>query len=107
MRLATFLIVLILPLLGCVSGGTSPIIIQPVISQTSSVEGHGRFGSVLIGAYPWTYPIDWTGRGTITLQYPAVPHVLLEGELEWHPVFPTDAPKIAAEMAAGRFAVRE
>lgn len=105
--MSKFVLILALLFAACVSSPGSPIIIQPGISQTSSVEGHGRIGSVLIGAFPWTYPIDWVGKGKITLQYPMVPHVLLEGEFEWHPVFPEQASAIAAEQAAGRFMVKK
>lgn len=108
MRLAIFLLssLAILPLVGCYGASTpSPVIIPQAVYQRSSAEGSGVIGSIYIGPFPWTYPIRWKGNGTITLQYPTQPYVLLEGDFTWEPVYPEQLPAVEAERAAGRFAV--
>lgn len=91
------------PFVGCAAGpgGDVPIIAQ-VVHQVSEAKGEGVIGSVWVGAFPWTYPLRWKGEGKITLQYPATPHIVLDGDFEWEPVYPDQAPAIQAEMAAGR-----
>jgi hypothetical protein len=98
-------LILILLLAGCVSPGGGSVIVPTGITQATEVNGTGTIGSVLIGGFPWTYPIRFTGDGTLRLQYPATPHVWLDGDFTWEVVIPEQAPMVEAEMRAGRFKV--
>ena len=100
-------LVALLLLASCVSSGDGTIIVQPGISQTSTVQGEGTFGSVTVSGFPFTYPIRWSGSGTITLQYPAQPYVVLAGELDWivEPFTPSDEPAVRAAMARGEVVI--
>lgn len=93
---------------GCITqpgGGDGGIVVPMTVHQTSSIEGSGTIGSVYIGLFAWTYPIKWQGRGTMTLQYPAQPYIVLEGELIWEPVYPEQYPSIVQAISRGEIAV--
>lgn len=98
--------VILLTLLGCMSGDSGgAIFVASAIQQSSSIEGSGVIGSIYVGAFPWTYAIKWSGTGTMTLQYPAKPHIVLEGDLVWEPVVPEHSQLIQAAVARGEISV--
>lgn len=90
-------------LCGCVSDAATPIIATPGVHQVSTANGSGEIGAFYIGPFPWTYPIRWQGNGRMTIQYPAQPHLLLEGDLVWEPVFPEQRQAIEQQIALGNF----
>lgn len=92
-----------IPIVACTTAGQSAL---AVFYQKSTVEGQGEIGSMYIGLFAWTYPIRWNGRGSLTLQYPAVPYILLEGDLQWEPVYPQHTPNIQTAIARGHVVVR-
>ena len=89
---------------ACMSPGGN-VVIPTEVKQMSTLQGEGEIGAVFIGGYAFTYPIRWRGSGSMTLQYPQTPHILLKGSLVWEPVVPGQLPAIQAEIAAGRFRV--
>lgn len=93
-----------LALVGCMSTGYSvdpaPPITQ-VLHQQSSLEGSGVIGSVMVSGIPVTYPVRWSGSGTLTIQYPATPHVIVDGNLAVAPI-PPYVEETRASIADGR-----
>lgn len=97
----TILSLVILLCAGCATG-VSPI---QAVSQSSSLEGNGVIGAFTVGPVPLTYPVKFSGSGTLTLQYPAQPHVLIDGDLVVEP-FIQFASQTDATIASGRMAIR-
>lgn len=95
---------------GCVGGyvdyGVEP---QPPITQTihkqSSVEGSGLDGGWHLFGQQISYDVRWSGKGTITFQWPAKPHVIFDGDLAVSPVPGLEAATHQA-ISDGRMAVR-
>jgi hypothetical protein len=106
MRALTLSLLLLLVLAGCAvdpGGGGGQVFIPGAITQRSEVQGSGTIGSIFIGAFAWTYPIRWSGEGTLTIQYPAQPHIILDGNFVWEPVYPEQREAIQREIALGNF----
>jgi len=102
------ILALCLVLLGCSAPGIDP---QPYPTPVMGVHQvtEGTFDATLyplyIGAFPWTTAIHYEGTGRVVLQYPAQPHVWLDGEFVWEVVDPNQVAVVAAEMRAGTFKV--
>ena len=101
MRVA-LIILLAAALSGCASGQASPV---QVISQMSAIEGSGVIGSVFVGPIAVTYPVRWSGTGRLTIQYPAQPYVLTEGDLVIEP-FPESVAQTEQAVATGVMSFR-
>ena len=102
-------LVLSLLLAGCVSDdtgyGPAPVPVPIGVSQVTEGTFDATLHPLYIGAFPWTYTMKYKGRGRVVLQYPAKPHVWLDGDFTWEVVVPTQADAIGAEMRAGNFKV--
>ena len=107
-RIYTLFVLALVVLLGCMSPGYDGPLPAPAPLGVSQVT-EGTFDATLhplyIGAFPWTYTMRYKGSGRVVLQYPAKPHVWLDGEFTWEIVVPTQAAAVAAEMRAGNFKV--
>ena len=94
----------ILCLTAC-TGTAIPVVVTPVMAQTTTLDGNATIGSLTIGGFPWTYPIRAWGQGTITLQYPGPPYIVITGEIGYEivvePVSESDRPAIDAALARG------
>lgn len=99
-------ILLALALAGCAGlygGGVEP---APPVTQTifkqSEVEGSGVEHPFMVHGFQITAGYTWSGRGKVTFQYPAQPHVIVEGSINVAPI-PITAAQLHADVAAGRF----
>jgi hypothetical protein len=92
----------ILVLAGCASSPVSPV---QAISQMSSIEGSGVIGSVFVGPIAITYPVRWSGSGRLTIQYPAQPYVITDGDLVIEP-FPESVAQTEQAVATGVMSFR-
>lgn len=92
-----------LALTGCVSTLTptpAPPITQTIHQQTS-VEGTLTIGSFMVHGIAVTYPVRVSGQGVYTLQYPATPHLIVDGDLVVEPVQGYES-EVRQSLAAGR-----
>jgi len=105
MRLSLILAAVLL-LASCVGSGSAPIVVQPVVSQTTEGSIDVVIGPLTIGGFAWNLPVKVVGEGSYTLQYPTQPHILLDGVFVWEPVYPEQAPAIQAAIARGEVCVR-
>ena len=99
-RAAVFVALIVLS--GCSSMGGSVIQTPTAVTQVSSLQGEGVIGAFYVGPIPLTYPIRFSGSGTLRLQYPAMPYVSAEGDLVIEPVLPSAASGVAQDIASGR-----
>ena len=103
----------LLVLTGCASctSASDSGVVSPIqaVRQHSKVAGEGEFGSLYIGPFPFTYPIRWRGNADVTLQYPQLPHVIIDGdnELVVEPISPEAANMVQQDVAAGRIVIRK
>ncbi len=83
-------LILLIPLLlvACQSPDGQP---APALGlhQRSTLAGNGVIGSVMAGPLPLTYPLKWSGNGTLTIQTSA-PYVTLDGDLVVEPLYTTE-----------------
>ena len=96
------IILALLALAGCTSSSVTPV---QAISQTSALQGSGVIGPMFVGPFPITYPVKWSGTGSLTIQYPTQPYVQTEGDLVIEP-FPTTVSATENAVASGFMSFR-
>ena len=95
------MLVLCLLLAGCVAGPDG----QPMpvsFSQTSHLQGEVVVGSVMVGAYPMTFPIRAWGEGDLRIQS-IPPYVTFIGDGGWivEPIEPKYEATVRRQIASG------
>lgn len=105
-RVRALALLLVLLLAGCQSAGPGPA--APLgFRQVSTFDGQGLLGPLEVGPIPFTFPVRYWGQGTITLQYPAQPHVVFQGDGGYvvEPLTPSQRPQLEAAIARGEFLI--
>ena len=89
------------------SSGLGGVANSMPVHQVTEFNGEGRVGALRMGPFTWTTPVRFWGQGTLTIQWPAKPHIAFEGDGGYlvEPESAGDAAAINAARARGEFQI--